>query len=165
MSNIKRALLSVHDKTGLQELAAALAAHHIEMLATGGTARFLREHGFAVTPIEGVTGFPEILEGRVKTLHPKIFGGLLARRDSAEHLKQLAAQATGLIDLVVVNLYPFREVVSRPEATLAEALENIDIGGVALIRAAAKNFNHVAVLSGPHQYGEAIAELQRGGEI
>lgn len=160
MSKIKRALLSVHDKTGLQELAAALAAHEIEMLATGGTARFLQENGFAVTPVENLTGFPEILEGRVKTLHPKIFGGLLARRDSAVHAEQLARHGIGLIDLVVVNLYPFREVVARPGVEQAEALENIDIGGVALIRAAAKNFPGVAVATHPSQYDAIIAELQ-----
>ncbi len=159
-SKIQRALLSVHDKTGLQELAAALAAQQIEMIATGGTARFLQENGFKVTPIESVTGFPEILEGRVKTLHPKIFGGLLARRDSSAHAEQLATHAIGLIDLVVVNLYPFRAVISRPETSRAEALENIDIGGVALIRAAAKNFTHVAVVTNAAQYAEIITALK-----
>ncbi len=163
MSRIKRALLSVHDKIGLPDFAAALAAHDIEMVATGGTARFLQQCGFTILPLEGLTGFPEILEGRVKTLHPKVFGGLLARRDSAEHLEQLAAHGMGLIDLVVVNLYPFREVVSRPGTSLTEALENIDIGGVALIRAAAKNFLGVAAVTGVEQYAGVIAELQKHG--
>jgi phosphoribosylaminoimidazolecarboxamide formyltransferase/IMP cyclohydrolase len=160
VSTIKRALVSVHDKTGLRELGSALAAHGIEMIATGGTARFLQENGFTITSIESLTGFPEILDGRVKTLHPTIFGGLLARREAAAHLEQLAAHGIGLIDLVVVNLYPFREIISRPETSLGEALENIDIGGVALIRAAAKNFAHVAVVTDPRQYAGVIGELQ-----
>ncbi|MGH7493997.1 MAG: bifunctional phosphoribosylaminoimidazolecarboxamide formyltransferase/IMP cyclohydrolase [bacterium] len=157
---IKRALLSVHDKTGLRELASALAAHGIEMIATGGTAGFLLDHGFKVTSLEDVTGFPEILDGRVKTLHPKIFGGLLARREVGTHLEELETHGIRLIDLVVVNLYPFREVISRPGTALAEALENIDIGGVALIRAAAKNFPDVAVVTAPRQYAEVTGELQ-----
>ena len=163
MFKIHRALLSVHDKTGLQELAAALAGHQIEMIATGGTSRFLQKHGFGVTPIASLTGFPEILEGRVKTLHPKIFGGLLARRDEQAHLAELGAHGIGLIDLVIVNLYPFHEAVSKPETALAEALENIDIGGVALLRAAAKNFPGVAAVTQPRQYGELIAELKNLG--
>src|SRR5262245_58327096 len=160
MSAIRRALLSVHDKTGLRELASALASHGIEMIATGGTARFLLDLGFKVKSLEDVTGFPEILEGRVKTLHPKIFGGLLARREAEAHLAQLEAHGIGLIDLVVVNLYPFHETITRPETTLAEALENIDIGSVALIRAAAKNFAHVAVVTTPQEYGALVEELQ-----
>ncbi|NUO78960.1 bifunctional phosphoribosylaminoimidazolecarboxamide formyltransferase/IMP cyclohydrolase [candidate division KSB1 bacterium] len=161
MSLIQRALLSVHDKSGLLELASVLAAKNVEIIATGGTTRYLREHGFNVTPIDTLTGFPEILGGRVKTLHPKIFGGLLARRELDSDLQEAQAHGIGLIDLVVVNLYPFREVVTRPEVALADALENIDIGGVSLIRAAAKNFTHVAVLTHTSQYQSVIAELER----
>jgi phosphoribosylaminoimidazolecarboxamide formyltransferase/IMP cyclohydrolase len=163
MLKIHRALISVHDKTGLKELATFLAARHIEIISTGGTARFLKEQGLAVTPIEHITGFPEILDGRVKTLHPKIFGGLLARRNLPSHLEQAVAHGIGLIDLVVVNLYPFREVIAKPEATLEDALENIDIGGVALIRAAAKNYPQVAVVTGAAQYYAVMAEIDKNG--
>lgn len=166
MSPIHRALISVHDKTGLLELAEFLAAWKIEIISTGGTARFLKEQGLAVTPIEQITGFPEILDGRVKTLHPKIFGGLLARRELAMHLEQSQAYDIPLIDLVIVNLYPFREVVAKPEVTLADAIENIDIGGVALIRASAKNFAHVGVITSPAQYADVIAAMEKNnGEL
>jgi len=161
MSQIHRALISVHDKSGLLELAKFLAARKIEIISTGGTARFLKEQGLAVTPIEQITGFPEILDGRVKTLHPKIFGGLLARRELAAHLEQSRLHEIPLIDLVVVNLYPFREVVAKPEVTLTDAIENIDIGGVSLIRAAAKNFAHVGVVTSPKQYADIMTEMQK----
>jgi phosphoribosylaminoimidazolecarboxamide formyltransferase/IMP cyclohydrolase len=163
MSKIQRALISVYDKTGLPELAKFLAARQIEIISTGGTARFLKESGIAVTPIEQVTGFPEILDGRVKTLHPKIFGGLLAQPELPLHRQQSEQHDIRLIDLVVVNLYPFREVVAKAGVTLEEAIENIDVGGVALIRAAAKNFAHVAVATNPAQYGEMLAELEKNG--
>jgi len=165
VSKIQRALISVHDKTGLHELGKFLAARKIEMISTGGTARFLKEQGIAVTPIEQITGFPEILDGRVKTLHPKIFGGLLARRELTAHLEQSRLHDIPLIDLVVVNLYPFREVVAKPGASLAEAIENIDIGGVSLIRAAAKNFAAVGVVTSPAQYTGIIAEMEKTGEL
>ncbi len=166
MSKIQRALISVHDKAGLPELAKFLAARKIEIISTGGTARFLKEQGVAVTPIEQITGFPEILDGRVKTLHPKIFGGLLARRELPAHLEQSRVHNIPLIDLVVVNLYPFREVVAKSEVALADAIENIDIGGVALIRAAAKNFAHLGVVTSPPQYDALMAEMQKsGGEL
>ena len=166
MSKIHRALISVHDKIGLQELAKFLAARKIEIISTGGTARFLKERGIAVTPIEQITGFPEILDGRVKTLHPKIFGGLLARREVPSHLEQSQSHGIRLIDLVIVNLYPFREVVAKPDVALADAIENIDIGGVALIRAAAKNFAHVGVITNPAQYAGVMAEMEiTGGEL
>ncbi len=165
MSKVQRALISVHDKAGLLELAKFLAARKIEIISTGGTARFLKEQKIAVTPIEQITGFPEILDGRVKTLHPKIFGGLLARRDLPAHLEQSQQHEVPLIDLVVANLYPFREVVAKPAVTLAEAIENIDIGGVSLIRAAAKNFAHVGVVTSPAQYAGIIAELESSGEL
>jgi len=166
MSKIQRALISVHDKTGLLNLAKFLAARKIEIISTGGTARFLKEQKVAVTPIEEITGFPEILDGRVKTLHPKIFGSLLARRELPAHLEQSRLHDVPLIDLVVVNLYPFREVVAKPEVTLADAIENIDIGGVALMRAAAKNFAHVGVVTSPQQYDDVIAEMEKSrGEL
>ncbi len=166
MSKIQRALISVHDKTGLRELAKFLTARKIEIISTGGTAKFLKEQGIAVTPIEQITGFPEILDGRVKTLHPKIFGGLLARREVPAHLEQSQSHGIRLIDLVIVNLYPFREVVAKPDVALVEAIENIDIGGVALIRAAAKNFAHVGVITSPAQYAGVIAEMEKtGGEL
>ena len=156
---IKRALLSVSNKEGLVEFARGLAELGVELIATGGTARALREAGLAVHPIEAVTGFPEILGGRVKTLHPAVHGGILARRDEA-HLAELEAQGIAPIDLVAVNLYPFAETVAKPGTTLAEAIEQIDIGGVALLRAAAKNFAHVAVVSDPADYTSILAELQ-----
>jgi len=164
MPKIQRALVSVHDKTGLHELGKFLAARKIEIISTGGTARFLKEQGIAVTPIEQITGFPEILDGRVKTLHPKIFGGLLARRELASHLEQSQLHGIQLIDLVIVNLYPFRDVVSKANVTLADAIENIDIGGVSLIRAAAKNFAHVGVVTSPAQYNDVITEMEKNGD-
>jgi phosphoribosylaminoimidazolecarboxamide formyltransferase/IMP cyclohydrolase len=161
---IKRALLSVSNKEGLVEFAQGLSEMGVELIATGGTARVLREAGLAVRPIEDVTGFPEILDGRVKTLHPAIHGGILARREQA-HLAELEAQGIAPIDLVAVNLYPFAETVARPGKTLAEAVEQIDIGGVALLRAAAKNFAHVTVLSDPADYVTILAELREQGDL
>ncbi len=161
---IKRALLSVSNKEGLVEFARRLADLGVELIATGGTARALREAGLVVCPIEDVTGFPEILGGRVKTLHPAVHGGILARRDQA-HLAELKAQGIAPIDLVAVNLYPFAETVARPGTTLAEAVEQIDIGGVALLRAAAKNFAYVAVVSDPADYSTVLIELQEQGDL
>lgn len=161
---IKRALLSVSNKEGLIEFARGLAELGVELIATGGTARTLVEAGLAVRPIEDVTGFPEILDGRVKTLHPAVHGGILARRDQA-HLAELEAQGIALIDLVVVNLYPFAQTVARPGTTLADAVEQIDIGGVALLRAAAKNFAYVAVVSDPADYATVLAELRGQGDL
>jgi len=163
---IQRALLSVSNKHGLVEFGRGLAKLGAELIATGGTARALREAGLAlaVRPIEDVTGFPEILDGRVKTLHPAVHGGILARRDQA-HLAELEAQGIAPIDLVAVNLYPFAETVAKPETTLTEAVEQIDIGGVALLRAAAKNFAHVVVVSDPADYATILAELQEQGDL
>ncbi len=155
----RRALLSVHDKAGLVELAAGLAALDFELVASGGTARALQAAGLAVTPVEQVTGFPEILGGRVKTLHPAIHGGILARRTD-EHLAELAAHGITPVDLVVCNLYPFAATVARPGVAAQEAVEEIDIGGVTLLRAAAKNFESVAVVCDPADYGEVLAALQ-----
>ncbi len=155
----RRALLSVHDKAGLVEFATGLAALDFELVASGGTARALQAAGLAVTPVEQVTGFPEILGGRVKTLHPAIHGGILARRTD-EHLAELAAHGIAAVDLVICNLYPFAATVARPGVTAQEAVEEIDIGGVTLLRAAAKNFESVAVVCDPADYSEVLAALQ-----
>jgi phosphoribosylaminoimidazolecarboxamide formyltransferase/IMP cyclohydrolase len=159
---IRRALISVSDKSGLPELARALADRGAELLSTGGSAAALRAAGFSVTDVSAHTGFQEILDGRVKTLAPQIHGGILARRDLPEHLAQLVAHGIAPIDLVAVNLYPF-EQAARRSAAFAECIETIDIGGPALIRAAAKNHEFVTVLTDPAQYSEAIAEIGAGG--
>ena len=156
---ITQALLSVSDKSGLVPLAKALAARGIKLLSTGGTARALASAGVPVTDIGSYTGFPEMLDGRVKTLHPKVHGGILARRDRAEHRAALSAHGIPTIDLVVVNLYPFRATVARPGCTLDEAIENVDIGGPSMVRAAAKNWQHVGVVVDPADYETILAEL------
>ncbi len=159
---IQRALISVSDKAGLVPLAGALAAHGAEILSTGGSARALREAGIAVTEVADHTGFPEILDGRVKTLVPQIHGGILGRRDLPAHVAQMEQHGIAPIDLVCVNLYPFEATVAAG-ASAAECIENVDIGGPALIRAAAKNHDHVAVLTDPAQYDALLAELQEHG--
>ncbi|MCP4140102.1 MAG: bifunctional phosphoribosylaminoimidazolecarboxamide formyltransferase/IMP cyclohydrolase [Chloroflexi bacterium] len=156
---MKTALLSVWDKTGIIELAQKLAAENWRLVASGGTARALKEAGFSVTSVSEITGAPEMFEGRVKTLHPAIHAGVLAR-DTDSDRADLAAQGWATIDLVVVNLYPFEEVVAQPETSLAAAIENIDIGGVALLRAAAKNYSRVTVFSSPKDYPDDLARLQ-----
>jgi len=160
---VTRALLSVSDKTGIVDFARALTARGIAVLSTGGTARVLAAQGVDVTEIDRYTGFPEMLDGRVKTLHPKIHAGLLARRDVAAHRDALAAQAIPTIDLVAVNLYPFRETVARPDCTLDDAIENIDIGGPAMVRSAAKNWQHVGVVVDPADYAAVLADLDANG--
>jgi phosphoribosylaminoimidazolecarboxamide formyltransferase/IMP cyclohydrolase len=155
---VRRALLSVSDKTGLIELARALASRKVELLSTGGTAKALREAGIAVTDVGEVTGFPEIMDGRVKTLHPKIHGGLLGRVGVDEAV--MAQHGIAAIDLLVLNLYPFEAVTARTDHSLAEAIENIDIGGPAMLRAAAKNYPRVAVLTDPAQYASTLTELE-----
>jgi phosphoribosylaminoimidazolecarboxamide formyltransferase / IMP cyclohydrolase len=157
------ALLSVSDKTGIVELARALAALNIRLVSTGGTARLLAEAGLSVTEVAELTGFPEMLDGRVKTLHPRVHGGLLARRDVPEHMAALNEHGIGTIDLLVVNLYPFEATVAKPGCTLEDAIENIDIGGPAMVRSAAKNWKDVAVLTDASQYAGVIEELQRNG--
>ena len=159
------ALLSVSDKTGVLDLARALHALGIRLLSTGGTAKLLADHGLPVTEVAEMTGFPEMLDGRVKTLHPKVHGGLLARRDVPAHMQALAAHGIDTIDLLVVNLYPFEATVARPGCTLEEAIENIDIGGPAMVRSAAKNWKDVAVLTDASQYETVIAELQTQGAV
>ncbi len=163
MTRIRRALLSVHDKTGVVDLARGLAALGIEILSTGGTARLLREAGVAVRDVSDVTGVPEMLDGRVKTLHPKIHGGILARRDLPEHMAALERHGIAPIDLVVIGLYPFERTIAGPNVSVDDAVEQIDVGGPALIRAAAKNAASVAVVTDPVQYGAVLAELRSGG--
>ncbi len=159
---IKRALLSVSDKGGLVELGQALARHGVELVSTGGTAKALREAGLAVMDISELTGFPEMMDGRVKTLHPKVHGGLLAVRDNAEHVAAMAEHSIGAIDLVVVNLYPFEATVARG-AGRDEVIENIDIGGPSMVRSAAKNHGFVTILTDPADYAEVIAEMDATG--
>ena len=155
---VTRALISVSDKTGLAELGKALDGHGIEILSTGGSARALAGTGVPVVEVGDYTGFPEMMDGRVKTLQPKIHGGILARRDDAGHVEAMAAHGIGPIDLVVVNFYPFEETVAKG-ADFATCIENIDIGGPTLIRAAAKNHDFVAVVTDPADYEALIAEL------
>lgn len=159
----KRALLSVSNKQGLAEFAGGLAALGYEILSTGGTARALRDAGLEVTDVSAITGFPEMMDGRVKTLHPAVHGGLLARRDVPEHLAAIEGQGIGLIDIVAVNLYPFQQTVARPGVTEEEAIENIDIGGPSMVRSASKNFDAVTVVVDPNDYPAVLAELQGGG--
>ena len=160
---ITQALLSVSDKTGVVEFAGGLAARGVRLLSTGGTAKALADAGLSVTDVGSYTGFPEMLDGRVKTLHPKVHGGILARRDLAEHRAALSAHDIPTIDLVVVNLYPFRETIAKPDCTLDDAVENIDIGGPAMVRAAAKNWTHVGVVVDPADYASLLAELAANG--
>ena len=157
------ALLSVSDKTGIVDFARALHERGVKLLSTGGTAKLLAENGLPVTEVAEITGFPEMLDGRVKTLHPRVHGGLLARRDRPEHMAALAAHGIGTIDLLVINLYPFAKATARPDCTLEDAIENIDIGGPAMLRAAAKNWQDVAVVIDPADYPQVLSELQSTG--
>ncbi len=159
---IQRALLSVSDKTGLVEFARALAAAGVELLSTGGTAKTLRDAGLTVIDVSTYTGFPEMLDGRVKTLHPKVHGGILARRDLADHVATMSEHGMPYIDLVCVNLYPFVATVSKPH-TLDDAIENIDIGGPAMVRSSAKNYRFVAIVTDPADYPALVAEMQASG--
>src|SRR4051794_16403301 len=159
---IRRALLSVSDKTGLAELGQALAAKGVELVSTGGTAKALREAGLTVKDVSELTGFPEMMDGRVKTLHPKVHGGLLAVRDDPEHEAAMAGHGIGAIDLVVVNLYPFAATVARG-ADRDEIIENIDIGGPSMVRSAAKNHAFVAIVTDPADYAALIKALEAGG--
>jgi phosphoribosylaminoimidazolecarboxamide formyltransferase/IMP cyclohydrolase len=161
MNRVGRALISVHDKTGVADFARGLADLGVEILSTGGTARLLRESGLSVVDVSQVTGFPEMLDGRVKTLHPKVHGGILARRDRPQHMAALAAHGIGPIDLVAVTLYPFEATVARAGVTREDAIENIDIGGPSMIRGAAKNHESVVVITDPGQYLPVLDELRR----
>ena len=162
---IKTALLSVSDKTGVLELAQALHAQNVKLLSTGGTAKLLADAGLPVIEVASHTGFPEMLDGRVKTLHPKIHGGLLARRDLPEHMAALDEHDIETIDMLVVNLYPFEATVAKADCTLEDAIENIDIGGPAMVRSAAKNWKDVVVLTDAAQYAQVLSELKANGDV
>ncbi|HEY9025524.1 MAG TPA: bifunctional phosphoribosylaminoimidazolecarboxamide formyltransferase/IMP cyclohydrolase [Burkholderiaceae bacterium] len=157
------ALLSVSDKTGIVDFARALHDSGVKLLSTGGTARLLAESGLPVTEVSEITGFPEMLDGRVKTLHPRVHGGLLARRDVPEHMAALKEHGIGTIDLLIINLYPFAKATANPDCTLEDAIENIDIGGPAMLRAAAKNWQDVAVVIDPTDYPQVLSELKGAG--
>lgn len=162
---VKRALISVSDKTGLVEFARQLVALGVEIVSTGGTMKSLQEAGVPVIYISDVTGFPEMMDGRVKTLNPYIHGGILAVRDNPEHIAAMEEHRICPIDLVVVNLYPFRQTIAKPGVSQEEAVENIDIGGPAMVRSAAKNFRYVTVVVNPERYGDVLSELQQQGQV
>jgi phosphoribosylaminoimidazolecarboxamide formyltransferase / IMP cyclohydrolase len=162
---IKQALISVSDKTGVLEFARAIAAMGVNILSTGGTAKLLAENGLKVTEVADYTGFPEMLDGRVKTLHPKVHGGILARRDFPEHMAALDQHQIPMIDMVVVNLYPFQQTVAKEQCSLEEAIENIDIGGPAMLRSSAKNHKDVVVICNPADYSLVLQEMQAGNDV
>ncbi len=163
MKKIERAILSVTDKSGIVDFAGSLNRLGVRILSTGGTAKALREGGIPVTDISDYTGFPEMLDGRVKTLHPKVHGGLLGRRDNPDHVRMMEEHGIKDIDLLVVNLYQFEKTVARPGVTLDEAIENIDIGGPAMLRSSAKNFRDVTVVTDPADYKVVLEEMERLG--
>src|SRR5215468_9397976 len=163
MARVSRVLLSVTDKTGIVEFARGLAALGAELVSTGGTAKLLREAGIAVKDVSEVTGFPEMLDGRVKTMHPKVTGGILAMRAKPAHMQALNEHGIQPIDMVVVNLYEFEKVAARADARLEDLIENIDIGGPTMIRSAAKNYSDVAVVVSPDDYSAIAGELQQNG--
>jgi len=166
MARIRTALISVSDRAGVRELAKGLAEFGVKIMSSGGTASHLREAGIEVTDVSDYTGFPEMMDGRVKTLHPKVHGGLLALRDNPEHMAAAERHGIALIDMVVVNLYPFEQTVAKPDIELAEAIENIDIGGPSMLRSAAKNHRSVAVICNPARYQAVLDEMRAsGGEI
>ena len=158
---IQRALVSVSDKSGVIEFCQALNGRGVEILSTGGTAKALRDAGIAVVDVSAYTGFPEIMDGRVKTLHPKVHGALLGDRDKDSHVAQMNEHEIQPIDLVVVNLYPFEQTVAKEDCTLEDAIENIDIGGPTMLRSSAKNYRHVAVVTDPQDYEPLLEELGR----
>ncbi len=166
MARIKKAIISVSDKKGLVDFAKELSAMGIEILSTGGTARVLRDAGIPVKDVSEHTGSPEMLDGRVKTLHPKVHGGLLSRRDNPKDMEEIKKYGIELIDMVVVNLYPFEETISKPDVTFDDAIENIDIGGTTMLRSASKNFKDVAVVVDPADYEPIIKEMKsRNGDL
>ncbi|HLF19030.1 MAG TPA: bifunctional phosphoribosylaminoimidazolecarboxamide formyltransferase/IMP cyclohydrolase [Candidatus Omnitrophota bacterium] len=165
MLKVKRVLISVSDKKGIVPFAKGLQALGVDVLSTGGTAKQLKESGLSVTEVSDYTGFPEMLDGRVKTLHPKIHGGILALRQNPSHMEQVKKFNIGLIDMVVVNLYPFEAVTKRKNVSLEEAIENIDIGGPSMLRSAAKNFKNVAVICNPKRYGDILKELENNNGL
>jgi phosphoribosylaminoimidazolecarboxamide formyltransferase/IMP cyclohydrolase len=165
MGKIERAIISVTDKSGIVGLANSLSGLGVQILSTGGTARALREGGVSVTDISDYTGFPELMDGRIKTLHPKVHGGLLGLRDNPEHVEMMKTHGIKPIDMVVVNLYQFEKTVAKEGVTLEEAIENIDIGGPSMLRASAKNFRHVTVIVDPADYEIVLQEMKKtGGE-
>ncbi len=166
MAKIKRALISLSDKTGIAEFAKELAGLGVELLSTGGTAKALRDEGLKVKDVSEHTGFPEMLDGRVKTLHPRIHGGLLGLRGNMEHVETMKKHGIEQIDMVVVNLYPFKETIAKEDSTFGDAIENIDIGGPAMLRSAAKNFQSVTVITDPADYSTVLSEMKNsGGEV
>ncbi len=165
MGKVTRTLISVSHKEGILDFAKGLAGLGIEILSTGGTAKLLRDGGVKVKDVSEFTGFPEMLDGRVKTLHPTVHGGLLGRRNNPDHMRQWKEHGIEPIDLVVVNLYPFEQTVAKPGCTLEEAIENIDIGGPTMLRSAAKNYTDVAVVVSPHDYGRVLEEIKKTGEV
>ena len=165
MGKIERGIISVTDKSGIVEFANSLSGLGVQILSTGGTARALREGGISVTDISDYTGFPEMMDGRVKTLHPKVHGGLLGLRDNPEHVEMMKAHGIKTIDMVVVNLYQFEKTVAKEGVTLEEAIENIDIGGPSMLRSSAKNFRYVTVIVDPADYEVVLREMKKtGGE-
>ena len=165
MAKIEKAIISVTDKSGIVDFAKELANFDIQILSTGGTARVLREGGVSVTDISDYTGFPEMMDGRVKTLHPKVHGGLLGLRDNPEHFSMMQEYGIMPIDMVVVNLYQFEKTVAKEGVTLEDAIENIDIGGPSMLRSSAKNFRYVTVVVDPADYDIVLSEMaQAGGE-
>lgn len=160
MAKIKKVIISVSNKAGIMEFARELSTFGVEILSTGGTAKSLRESGLPVKDISEYTGFPEMLDGRVKTLHPKVHGGLLGRRSNPEHVSKMKEYQIDPIDMIIVNLYPFEETVAKKDCTLEDAIENIDIGGPTMLRSAAKNYEDVTVIVDPADYPKIIAEMQ-----
>jgi phosphoribosylaminoimidazolecarboxamide formyltransferase / IMP cyclohydrolase len=165
MGKIQRAIISLSDKTGILDFAGELASFGVEILSTGGTAKTLREGGLKVADISEYTGFPEMLDGRVKTLHPKVHGGLLGIRDNPAHAEKMREHGIRAIDMVVINLYPFEKTVARPDCSLEEAVENIDIGGPSMLRAGAKNYPYVSVIVDPADYAPVLAEMKKSGGV
>jgi phosphoribosylaminoimidazolecarboxamide formyltransferase/IMP cyclohydrolase len=163
VKKIERAIISVTDKNGIVEFAGALSKFGVQILSTGGTAKVMRDGGIEVTDISNFTGFPEMLDGRVKTLHPKVHGGLLGIRDNSEHVKMMKDHGIENIDLLVVNLYQFEKTVAKEGVTLEEAIENIDIGGPAMLRSSAKNFRDVTVIVDPSDYDVILKEMKESG--
>ena len=163
MGKIKNAIISVTDKAGIVEFGKSLTAFGVDILSTGGTAKALREGGIPVTDISDYTGFPEMMDGRVKTLHPKVHGGLLGLRDNPEHVKKMEEHGIRPIDMVVVNLYQFEKTVAKAGVTLDEAIENIDIGGPSMLRSSAKNFRDVTVIVDPSDYEAVLEVMEKSG--
>ena len=163
MKKVERALISLTDKSGIEDFARALTELGVEILSTGGTAKKMRDNGIAVTDVSEFTGFPEMLDGRVKTLHPLVHGGILNQRENVDHQKQCREHGIKPIDIVAVNLYAFEKTVADPDCSLGDAIENIDIGGPTLLRASAKNFQDVTVIVDPADYEQVLAEIKESG--